>query len=122
MSFYNSISKNNIKTKINPSINDIIPLLQIGDILSYTLHVFLIYDVIKDSKGNVIDEIVMESGYGNRGEYANSKISESVKLPNGEAFGTKNHFLFLNRGINTDFEEGLEEGTLPLTRFSTYRF
>ena len=64
MSFYNSSSKNNITTKINPSINDIIPLLKIGDILSYSLHTFLIYDVIKDSKGNVIDAIVMESGYG----------------------------------------------------------
>ena len=83
MSFYNSSSKNNITTKINPSINDIIPLLQIGDVLTYSLHTFLIYDVIKDSKGNVIDAIVMESGYGNRGEYANSKISESVELPNG---------------------------------------
>ena len=114
MSFYNSSSKNNITTKINPSINDIIPLLQIGDILSYSLHTFLIYDVIKDSEGNVIDAIIMESGYGSGRAWVNSKISESVELPNGNTFGTKNHFLFLNTYKNTEFEEGLEEGSLHL--------
>ena len=62
MNFYDSSSKINITTKINPFINDIIPLLQKEDILSYSLHIFLICYVIKDSKGNVIDAIVMESG------------------------------------------------------------
>ena len=62
MSFYNYSSNNNITSKINLSLNDLIPQLKIEDILSYTLHIFLIYDVIKDSKGNVIEAIIMKSG------------------------------------------------------------
>ena len=95
MKFYNSSSKTNYTTKINPSINDIIPIIQIGDILSFPGHTFLIYDVIKDSKGKVIDAIIMESGYNIRNNSRiNSKISETIKLPNGKSFGNRNHLLF----------------------------
>ena len=120
MKFYNSSSKTNYTTKINPSLNELIPLIQIGDIFCHSSHAFLIYDVIKDSKGNVIDGYILESGYGKGRSWVNSKISETVILPNGKDFGTKNHFLFLNSKVNTDFEEGLEQGTLNLGRLSTY--
>ena len=121
MKFYNSSSKTNYTTKINPSINDIIPIIQIGDILSFPGHTFLIYDVIKDSKGKVIDTIIMESGYNIRNNSRiNSKISETIKLSNGKSFGNRNHFLFLNKEVNTDYEEGLEQGTVQIGRFATH--
>ena len=120
MKFYNSSSKTNYTTKINPSFKELIPLIQIGDIFSYTGHTFLIYDVIKDDKGNIIEGYIMESGYGKGRSWVNSKISETITLPNGEGFGTKNHFLFLNSKVNTDFEEGLEQGTVQLGKLSTY--
>ena len=44
---------------MNPSIKDIIPLVQVGDVLMHTGHTFLIYDVEKDSTGKVIDAIIM---------------------------------------------------------------
>ena len=68
-------------TLINPSIKDIIPLVQVGDILCYTGHTFLIYDIEKDNDGKVIDAIIMESGHGKGIAYVNSKIGkERIKL------------------------------------------
>ena len=120
MKFYNSSSKTNYTTKINPSIDDLIPIIQIGDILCYIGHSFIIYDLIKDHNGKVIDAIIMESGYGQGKSWVNSKVSETIKLPNGKSFGSKNHFLFLNSKVNTDFEEGLEQGTVQFGKFATY--
>ena len=118
MRFYNSSSKNNYTTKINPTLNDIFPILQIGDVLTFDLHTLLIYDLIKDNNGKIIDAILIESGYGIGESWVNSKISRSITLPNGEKFGTKNHFLFLNSKVNNDYEEGLEQGTVQLFKLS----
>ena len=95
MRFYNSSSNTNYTTKINPSLNDIFPILQIGDILTYDLHTLLIYDLIKDNNGKIIDALLIESGYGIGESWVNSKISRAIKLPNGENFGTKIIFYFL---------------------------
>ena len=118
MRFYNSSSNTNYTTKINPSLNDIFPILQIGDILTYDLHTLLIYDLIKDNNGKIIDALLIESGYGIGESWVNSKISRAIKLPNGENFGTKNHFLFFNSKVNNDYEEGLEQGTVQLFKLS----
>jgi len=118
MRFYNSSSKTNYTTKINPSLKDIFPILQIGDILTYDLHTLLIYDLIKDNNGKIIDALLIESGYGIGESWVNSKISRAIILPNGENFGTKNHFLFLNSKVNNDYEEGLEQGTVQLFKLS----
>ena len=117
MKFYNSSSNTNYTTKINPSVYDLIPFIQIGDVFTDSTHSFLIYDIIKDSKGNIKDIIFMESGYGRGRSWVNSKISETITLPNGKSFGSKTHFLFLNNYIPKDFEEGLEQGTVQLSRF-----
>ena len=98
----------------------LIPLIQIGDVFTDSTHAFLIYDIIKDSKGNINDIIFMESGYGRGRSWVNSKISETITLPNGKSFGSKTHFLFLNSYIPKDFEEGLEQGTVQLGKLSTY--
>ena len=90
------------------SIKDIIPLVRIGDISTYTSHIKIIYDIIKDSKGNVIDAIIMEPSLGPAKTHIKTKFTQMLS------------FLYLNNKINTYFEEGREEGTTVLNGFSTY--
>ena len=121
MQIYSPKEKNKIKTIIQPSLKDIIPLIQIGDILTYTGHTFLIYDVERDSNGNVIDGIIMESGHGIGKAYVNSKIAAKVKLSNGNDFAGPNHYLYLNSKINSNFKEGRQQGSVGLNRLSKYK-
>jgi len=83
-SIYSPKESNKLKTIINPSLKDVIPLVQVGDVLTYSGHTFLIYDVERDSTGKVTDAIIMESGHGRGRAYVNSKIAQKVKFPNGD--------------------------------------
>ena len=121
MKIYSPKESNKGKTLINPSIQDIIPLVQIGDVLTHTGHTFLIYDVEKDSNGKVIDAIIMESSYGSGGSYVNSKIADKVKLSNGVLFAGPTHYLYLNAKLNTNFKEGRVQGSVGLGRLSKFK-
>ena len=108
------------ETKYNPSIKEIIPHLQIGDILtSYNPggHTFMIYDLIKDKTGEVIEAIFMESAYGKGENYVNSKVCNGNSK---HAFYTTNHYLFYNHFNNSAIDEGLDEGSLGLQKLSEY--
>jgi len=118
---YSPKESNKLKTIINPSLKDVIPLVQVGDVLTYTGHTFLIYDVERDSTGKVIDAIIMESGHGRGRAYVNSKIAQKVKFSNGAKFAGGNHFLYLNSKLNSDFKEGRVQGSVGLNRLSTYK-
>jgi len=118
---YSPKASNKYKTLMNPSIKDIIPLVQIGDVLTHTGHAFLIYDIEKDSTGKLIDAIIMESSHGKGEAYVNSKIAKKVKLSNGVDFAGPTHFLYLNSYINTNFKDGREQGSVGLNRLSTYK-
>lgn len=119
MHLYSPGVKGNISKVFNPSLNEnIIPIIEIGDVLSYTGHALLIYDIIRDIDGKPIDAILMESTSGSN-SYVNSKISKKVKLPSGDEFGNYLDFLFLNNKLNTKFKEGLEQGTLNIGLLST---
>ena len=97
------------------------PIIEIGDVLTNSIHAFLIYDIEKDKDGNIIDAILMEStSYNNT--YINSKISEKVTLSSGETFGNYLDYLFLNSMNNTNFKEGLEQGTVNIRRLSIYSY
>ena len=121
MKIYSPKEKNNIVTLINPSLKDIIPLIEIGDVLTYTGHTILIYDVERDCNGKVIDGIIMESGHGIGKAYVNSKIAQTVKLSNGKKFAGPNHFLYLNSKLKKEFKEDHEQGSIGLTRLSKYK-
>jgi len=122
MKIYSPNEVNSFKTKINPSIKDIISLVQVGDILCYTGHTFLIYDIEKDNNGKVIDAIIMESGHGKGRAYVNSKIAlEKVKLSNGKEFADPDNILYLNSKLNQNFKEGRVQGSIGLNRLSTYQ-
>ena len=114
MKIYSPKESKKYTTLINPSIKDIIPLVQIGDVLTYTSHTFLIYDVEKDSNGKITDAIIMESGYGKGRAYVNSKIANKIKLSNGIEFAGPTHFLYLNAQLNSNFKEGRVEGSVGL--------
>ena len=104
-----SPDENKYKTIINPSVQDIMDFLEIGDILTYTGgHTFLVYDILRDSKGKATEAIIIEATGGK--SYVNSKISRDYT----------SHYLYLNKKFNSDFEEGLEEGSVGLNNFSTY--
>ena len=119
MKVYSPDKKNKYEIIKNPTINDIIPLVQIGDILTHNDHVFIIYDVVKDKNGKVIEAIYMESMYGLGGSYVSSKIPrERIKLSNGEVIIFGNFALYLNSKLNKGFEEGLVEGSLHFNNLS----
>lgn len=121
MKIYSPKEPNKYKTIINPSIKDIIPLVEVGDVLCYTGHTILIYKIEKDENGIVKDAIIMESGHGKGKAYVNSKISNKVKLSKGAEFGGPNHFLYLNEKMNSKFEEGLLQGSIGLKKLSKYK-
>ena len=120
MKIYSNKEKNKYKTIINPSLKDVIPLVRVGDILTYTGHTFLIYDVETDNKGKVKDAIIMESTSGGNA-YVNSKISPKVILSNGQTFSVHNYYLYLHSKKNTVFKTNVVEGTIGLKRLSTYQ-
>ena len=117
MKIYSENEKNKYKTIINPSLKDVIPLVRVGDILAFTGHIILIYDVETDNNGTVKDAIIMESTPG-AGQYANAKF-DRVYLTNNQMFSGS--FLFLSSKINTLFKPNQIEGTLGFLRLSEYK-
>ena len=59
MKVYSPTEENNYKTILNPTVNDIIQLVKIGDVIIYSGHAQLIYDIIKDSNDQPIDAIII---------------------------------------------------------------
>ena len=71
-------------TLTNPTTNEIIPYLKIGDVLTYTGHSIMIYDLVYDENGNVVNAYIIESGYGSGGNYIKTKIPENLKVTNNK--------------------------------------
>ena len=118
LKLYNSSSKNNYITITNPTLQDIIPYLQIGDIMTYTGHSVLVYDLIYDDFGNVKDAYILESSHGAGKNYIKTKIASSITIGNNISFGSANHFLYYNNKTNTNYNEGLNEGSIHLTKLT----
>ena len=115
--FYDPNSNDNITTIINPNLKrNIIPILEIGDIISFTEHTFIIYDIERDSNGKAIDAFLMETIVS---DYIISKISKHVKLSEGKEFGDSIDLLFFDMHFNKAFKTGVEEGTIALHRITT---
>ena len=108
------------KTKLNPSIKDIIPLIKIGDILTYTGHTKIVYDIEKDKNGTVTDGIIMQSTEGGSGNWVKTKICPQLLKLNGATFKSFFSNLFYFERFNKKFEEGLNEGSVGLARLSTF--
>ena len=59
MKVYSPNDENNYKTISNPTLNDIIKLVKIGDVINFTGHAQLVYDIIKDSNGQPFDAVII---------------------------------------------------------------
>ena len=111
----------NGKTLYNPTFEQLLPLIQIGDILYQTGHGLIIYDIIKDNKGKVIDAVIMQSAFGKGKTFIKSKMPRHiVYYPNGNEFVGATNTLYLNKKYNSDVEEGNFEGTVGMVKFSKY--
>ena len=111
MDLYDSSAKNNYITKNNPTFEEILPYLQCGDVLTYTGHTFLVYDLLYDESGNVSDAYILQSSFGPNNYYVKSKIPTTSS-------GGLTHYLYYGSKVNTNYEEGLNEGTLNLSKLS----
>ena len=118
MKVYSENERNKYKTIINPSLKDVIPLVQIGDVLTYTGHTFLVYDIVTDENGKVTDAIIIESTPSGS-EFANIKVSPKVTLPNGKTLGSAVYLLLLN-SKNKIFNN-IQEGTIRFGKLSEYK-
>ena len=116
--FYDPTKDNNITTLNNPNLKrDIIPILQTGDIISYTGHTYIIYDIERDSNGKAIDAIIMETSIS---DYIISKLATRLTLAGGRKFGDDIDFLFYDIHNNPyNFKTGIEQGTITIRRIST---
>ena len=120
MKMYDLYAENNYIELKNPSLTDIIPYIRIGDVLTYTGHTFMVYDVMYDNNGNVVDAWIMESAHGKGKNYILTKIPKLVSIGNNISFGNANHYLYHNTYENTSWEYGLTQGSLNVTQLSTY--
>ncbi len=78
-----------------PSVEEIVPYLRPGDVLIYTGHVILVYDLKKDEFGNVTDAYVIHSMHGIGGGHTFSRIGRVVKgIDNNKIVGELNHYLY----------------------------
>ena len=76
--FYTPGAEGNITKVVDVTLKkNIIPILQIGDILSFTGHTFIIYDIIRDDNGDPTDAIIMETSIS---DYAITKLCKRVEL------------------------------------------
>ena len=118
MKIYSDNEKNKYKTIINPILEDIIPLVEIGDVLTYTGHTFLIYDIVTDENGKTTDAIIIESTPSGS-EFVNIKVSPKVTLPNGKTLGSS-VYLLLQNAKNKIFKN-IQEGTVRFGKLSEYK-
>ena len=78
----------------------------------------MIYDLIYDEDGNVVDAWIMQSGHGSGKSYVKTKIPTSFKIGNSISFGSANHYLYHNNKQNEIFEGGVIEGSLNVNKLS----
>ena len=84
----------------------------------------MVYDLIKDKNGKVIDAIVMQSIHGSSQLYINTKISKSklgaVNKIGDTKIGNDNNLLYYSSRVNKDFSYGISEGTVNAKKLSDY--
>lgn len=112
MKFYDAKASNKYTTVKNPTLEQILPYLQRGDILTYTGHAIFVYDLIYDSYGNIIDAYVIHALGRNN---ISTKIADSISIGGKIKFGNDNHFLYYYSKKNKLYDEGLVEGAINLT-------
>ena len=98
---------------INMTTDELLPYLRIGDILTYTGHAMMVYDLLYDDAGNVVNAITLESGHGGDAHVV-TKIAPTTTIGSLK-YGSSNHLLFLAERDNGAFADSREEGSLHLS-------
>ena len=99
--------------------DQLLSYLKTGDILVYTGHAMLVYDLIYAENGDLVDARVMESVHGEGDCSIRTKISRDTYVGGGSSFGNSNHLLYYNSRLNSLFDDGLLEGSIRLSTLKT---
>ncbi len=59
---YDKNKEGHISKDTTPTLEEIIPILKIGDVITYTGHTMEVYDLKYDSKGKVVDAYIVQTG------------------------------------------------------------
>ena len=114
--FYDPSKDNKTRVVYNPNlVKDIIPILQTGDVISFTGHTFIIYDIERDNNGIATDAILMEVAIS---DYIIAKLSIRLDLAGDKHFGDDGDLLFYDIHNNTYFKTGIEEGKIVIHRIT----
>ena len=116
---YSEADQDNYELLYDPTYNEIIQHLEIGDLLVQGGIAVIVYNKIKDENG-VNDIIVATSTIGLGGGYIKTKIVRNGVSYSGVSFSNSGHSLYLNNKTNENIgDEGLEEGgSIGLIRLS----
>lgn len=118
MHFYEADADNHRITIKNPELKDILLRLCVGDVLTYSGHTILVYDLIYDAAGNVVDAYVIQSGHGNKNYHVNTKIPKGVMIGKNIRFGNANHYLYYNSQSEEIFGKEIVRGSLSIVLLS----
>lgn len=118
MKIYDPTEDNNYRIINNPSLDDIIPYLRVGDILTSTGHSVLIYEMIYDTYGNPIDAYVLQCGGASGRAYVKTKITDDINIGSSLSMGDSLTRLYHGKVENQTYGNGLIEGGLNLTLLS----
>ena len=118
MKIYDPKAQNNY-TIINPTFEKIVGLIKVGDILAGS-HAMLVFDLIKNEDGKIIDAIMMHSAQGIGRSRIETKIGREIVEYNGTKWQPYLTFIFYNEKLNTEFNEGIKEGSVGLIKLSDH--
>lgn len=116
----------------NLKSSDLVTHLEVGDILVYTGHAVMVYDLIRDENNEITDAIIIESSTpssgisGATGYHINIKMQKRVNLGGSFVIGQSNpHYLFYGTKYNYNylndyFADGEKhlEGGIRLSKFT----
>lgn len=117
LQLYDPSVNGHVKTINNPELRDLLPYLHCGDVLTYTGHAVVVYDLLYDADGTVIDAYIMQSSHGNRNFHVNTKIPKKTSI-NTIKFGSANHYLYHNSRVREVNGKKMQEGSLNLVLLS----
>ncbi len=122
MSFYDPVTGELQETIQNPTLMDMLPYIKEGDVLTYTGHVVLIYELIRDNNGNVVDAYIIQSGGGVGGAHITTKsmVSPDSSKWTFDDITTTNSYLYLSKVPNA-YKEGarlVDQGSINIMKMS----
>ena len=120
MKYYCPTENKKYKSVLNPNYTDILPLMEIGDILIEPTHWMIVYDIIKDNNGNKIDATLIHSMSGSGKTHIRTKVpTDPIYKPTGVEYSQEKYSIYLTGKLNSQFE-GIEEATIAACNLSSY--